>query len=200
MSTIVRQTDNFGDVTWLGRPVWQNIADIWNLQEGIVARNVDLVVECGTNRGGSSYFMGSLFDLLGRGHVITIDVERLFEALHPRVEFHQGSSVALEIVELVHRRAAELAPHEILVLLDSDHRAGHVLAELRAYADLVPEGGYMLVQDGLIDELRKFRRDQPGPLAAIRQFLDEDRRFVIDRARSERFFTNHSPSGWLRRL
>ena len=200
LTEIVKQTGNFADTTWLGKPIWQNIADIWTIQETIVLGEVDLIVECGTNRGGSAFFYASLFDNLGKGHVITIDVEQLSDIVHPRIEYIHGSSTAPEVLDTVRRRISELAPRRILVVLDSDHAAGHVLDELRLYADIVPVGDYMHVQDGVIDELPIFSDTRPGPLKAIETFLSEDSRFTEDERLSNRFILNHSPRGWLKRV
>lgn len=200
LRALVGRTANFSDVYWLGKPAWQNITDIWALQEVIVDRDVDLVLECGTNRGGLTYFFATLFDLRNKGNVITVDVVDLADFTHPRIEFVHGSSTDESIVDRVRRRIAELAPRHLLVLLDSDHAEHHVLGELRAYADLVGVGDYVVVQDGVIDELRIFRDSRPGPLGAIRRFLASDDRFEVDRERSTRFLFNHSPSGWLRRV
>src|SRR3954469_19058284 len=79
LTGLVWRTGNFSSVRWLGHPIWQNPLDAWALQEAIVSDDVDLVVECGTNRGGSALYMASIFDLLGRGNVITIDIEALSE-------------------------------------------------------------------------------------------------------------------------
>ena len=164
LSALIRRTGNFTGVKWLGRPVWQNLADIWTVQETLVEREVDMVVECGTNRGGSAFFMASVLDLLGRGRVLTIDVVDQAGVDHPRIEFLIGSSTDPDVVAEVHRRVAEHSPGHVLVLLDSDHSEEHVLQELRAYNDLVGVGDYIVVQDGVIDELRMLRADRPGPL------------------------------------
>jgi len=29
---LVRHTENFGNVTWLGQPIWQNVLDLWVIQ------------------------------------------------------------------------------------------------------------------------------------------------------------------------
>ena len=200
LRALVGRTGNFSDVTWLGRPAWQNIADIWALQEAIVSDDVDVVLECGTNRGGLTYFLATLFDLRKKGTVLTVDVADLMDFTHPRIERFHGSSTHPEVVERIRSRVAELGPERLLIVLDSDHAEEHVLCELRAYADLVAVGGYVVVQDGVIDELRMFRDSRPGPLGAIRRFLAEDPRFVVDQRRSRRFLFNHSPSGWLQRL
>jgi cephalosporin hydroxylase len=200
LSALLRQTQNFAHTTWLGRPVWQNLADIWTIQEVIVDRNVDLVVECGTNRGGSAFFMATVFDLLGGGKVITIDVEDLVDFVHPRIEFLHGSSTDPRIVDEVKRKVAAARAREVLVVLDSDHSAAHVLAELRSYAPLVPVDGYIVVQDGVLDELPGYRTVRPGPLVAVQQFLAEDDRFVVDEQRSSKFLFHSSPSGCLRRV
>jgi cephalosporin hydroxylase len=97
------------------------------------------------------------------------------------------------------RVAAETANGPVLVILDSDHSAAHVRAELEAYAPLVDCRGCLLVQDGVIDTLRKFRKGRPGPLPAIHEFLRDHPEFEIDTDRCRRFPITHHPDGWLRR-
>lgn len=200
LAALVRRTDNFGQVTWLGRPMWQNINDAWVIQETLVEKDIDLVVECGTNRGGSAYFMASIFDLLGRGRIITVDVEKLHDITHPRIEFVIGSSVDPEVFASVRDRVRELQPAHTLVLLDSDHRAAHVRRELALYSSLVGAGDLMLVQDGCIDELRMMRALRPGPLTAIEEFLRDDPGFAVDEERTNRYLFSHSPKGWITRV
>jgi cephalosporin hydroxylase len=200
LSTMIRRTNNFDGTRWLGVPLWQNVTDAWLLQEAIVEGSVDLVIECGTNRGGSSYFMGTIFDLLGQGSVITIDVENLRVVEHPRVEYIIGSTTDPEVFTHVRQRVAELQPQHILVFLDSDHTQAHVERELALYSDLVGIGDYVFVQDGCIDELRMLRAGRPGPLKAIEQSIQSDHRFEVDEDRSGRYFVSHSPKGWLRRV
>src|SRR5579875_354738 len=48
---IVERTDSFNDITWLGKPVWQNILDLWIIQETIAEVRPSLLLETGTNRG-----------------------------------------------------------------------------------------------------------------------------------------------------
>jgi cephalosporin hydroxylase len=199
-TVVVRRTGNFSTVHWLGRPMWQNVTDAFLLQETVVECDIDLVVECGTNRGGSAFFLATIFDQRGGdGHVVTIDVESLVDFEHPRITFLVGSSVDSEVVDRVRDIVAARRPRSVLVILDSDHRRAHVLREALIYADFVTPGSYLFVQDGIIDELPMMRRDRPGPLRAVEEFLRRDPRFSIDRERSERYLIGHSPAGWLRR-
>src|SRR6202049_3746323 len=87
LTALIRRTGNFDRCTWLGRAFWQNVTDAWLIQEAIVHDDVDFVIECGTNRGGSAFYMASLFDLMGPGRVLSLDVEKLADFEHPRIEF-----------------------------------------------------------------------------------------------------------------
>jgi cephalosporin hydroxylase len=200
LTALIMRTANFERVTWLGKPIWQNVTDAWLLQESIVGGDVDFVVECGTNRGGSAYYMATIFDLLGRGTVLTIDVESLSTIEHPRVEYLIGSSTDPAIVETVRDRIEANKPKHVLVMLDSDHSERHVAREMDLYAEFVKVGDYMHVQDGCADQLWIFRHARPGPLRAIEGFLRRDSRFVVDEERSKRYLVGHSPKGWLRRV
>jgi cephalosporin hydroxylase len=195
---LVGKTKNFGHVTWLGHPIWQNVLDLWIIQETLADIRPELLIECGTNRGGSSLFFAHLFDLIGSGQIVSIDVRRLHELSHPRVTYLIGSSVSHEIVESVRQRAAR-STGPIMVILDSDHSRDHVRRELECYTPFVTPGSYCLVQDGVIDTLSVFSDDRPGPLRAIEDFLESTDLFEVDHERCERFLITHHPSGWLRR-
>ena len=195
---LIGQTNNFGTVSWLGHPIWQNVLDLWTIQETIALVRPGLLIECGTNRGGSSLFFANLFDLMGNGEVVTVDIKRLHDLSHPRITYLIGSSTSREVLEVVRRRAAA-CPGPVMVILDSDHSRDHVRRELELYAPLVTPGSYCLVQDGVIDTLSVYRAGRPGPLPAIEDFLRSSDAFELDAERCERFLITHHPKGWLRR-
>jgi cephalosporin hydroxylase len=60
-----------------------------------------LLIETGTNHGGSSWFYAQLFDLMDHSRIVTIDVERMHDMSHPRVEYLIGSSTGPEAVARV---------------------------------------------------------------------------------------------------
>ena len=195
----IRQTNNYATLTWLGNPIWQNVADLWVTQEVISALRPSLIIETGTNRGGSSLFYAHLMDLLGHGSVITMDVDKMHEISHPRVTCLIGDSTAEAMVSRV-REAAEKVTGHVLVILDSDHSTVHVRKELAAYHSMVTQGSYLLVQDGITDTLPAAAVWRPGPLPAIEEFLAETPSFAIDQALCHKFPISHHPKCWLKKL
>jgi cephalosporin hydroxylase len=195
---LARKTTNFAHCTWLGQRCWQNVLDLWTIQETISEIRPSLLIESGTNRGGSALYYAHLFDLMGHGRVLTLDITKMHDLTHPRIEFLLGSSISEPILGAVRSKVAD-AGGPIMVILDSDHRDTHVLAELEAYAPFVTPGSYVLVQDGIIDMLPFFAGDRPGPLPAIQRFLPRHPEFEVDHARCDRFLVTQHPMGWLRR-
>lgn len=199
LAQLIRKTENFGHTTWLGYPVWQNVLDLWTIQETLTEIKPALLIECGTNRGGSARFYSQLFDLMGGGEIVSIDVEKLHTLELPRVQFLLGSSVADEIVVAVKERV-QRCRGPVMVILDSDHSAAHVAKELEIYCAMVTSGSYLMVQDGVIDTTSAFRgAGRPGPLPAIQKFLALHPEFMLDQERCDRFLVTHHPMGWLKR-
>src|SRR5262245_63261469 len=92
----------------------------------------ELVVETGTYRGGSAFYLASICDLLGAGEVVSIDIEAIREDYpdHPRITYLGGrSSTDPDVVAEVCARADG---KRTLVVLDSDHSQRHVEDELRS--------------------------------------------------------------------
>lgn len=196
---LLNKTQNFNTTKWLGQPILQNVLDLWVIQETLWELRPDLLIECGTNRGGSAWYYAHLFDLMGHGRIITMDIERLHNLSHPRIEFLIGSSVSNEIVSYVGKAVSSVQGH-VMVILDSDHSTSHVSKELERYAPLVTPRSYVLVQDGMIDVLPLLKGALPsGPLPAIRDFLKRHPEFEVDADRNERFVISHHPEGWLRK-
>jgi cephalosporin hydroxylase len=197
---------------WMGIPAMQNPNDVWITQEILYNVKPDFVIEAGTFQGGSSVLWAMILrEINPQGRVITIDIqEQATEAqklptFKERVDFVLGSSIAPNVVAEVKRR---VAGHKVVLILDSNHRKEHVLAELRAYADIIQVGGYIIVQDSnvnghpaLIDPdgpVYPFS-GRPGPWEAVAEFLAADKRFAIDGDR-ERLLLTLNPSGYLRRM
>ena len=190
-------SDAWTEATWLGAQALKNPLDLWVYQEIMVETRPELIVETGTYRGGSAFFLASICDLLGLGEIVSIDIEDVRDDYpsHPRITYLGGrSSTDPEVVGHVRGRAAG---KRTLVVLDSDHSQAHVEAELAAYADLVPVGCYLIVEDSNIGQIRKDLL--PGPLEAIDVFLAGTDAFEIDRSR-EKFLITFNPSGYLRRV
>jgi cephalosporin hydroxylase len=188
-----------GNTFWRGVQVSKCPLDLWIYQEILHERRPQVVVETGTFFGGSAYFMASIFDLLGSGRVITIDVkkrrpERLPQ--HPRIDYRHGSSVDPDVVAGVRE---SIRPGErVMVVLDSNHHHEHVIGELHAYAPLVTEGDYLIVEDTNVNG-HPLRPDfGPGPMEAVDDFLAECEEFEIDRTR-EKLYLTFNPRGYLRR-
>jgi cephalosporin hydroxylase len=193
-----RRRQTWRNTRWLGVEVEKCPLDLWIYQELVHELRPDWLVETGTAHGGSALYLASLCDLVGHGRVLSIDVvARDDRPRHPRLEYLTGSSVDPAIVAGVRERVGSAA--RVLVILDSDHSRAHVLAELRAYHELVGVGGYCIVEDSNVNGHPVAREFGPGPMEAIRAFLAENDAFEVDRSR-EKFYLTFNPSGFLRRV
>ena len=78
----------------------------------MVETRPELVIETGTYRGGSAFFLASICDLLGAGEVVSLDIEPVRDDYpeHPRITILGGrSSTAPEVVAEVRARAERSA-------------------------------------------------------------------------------------------
>ena len=190
----------FGTTTWLRVPLVKTATDMLTFQQIIAENRPELIVETGVYVGGSALMFASMQELLGiDGRVIAVDVDlslvndRVRE--HPRIELIEGSSTDPEVVSRI--RAAARGKRT-MVDLDADHRAHHVLEELRTYSALVSPGCYIVVEDGFLGGRPVRPEAVPGPSEAIDAWLAEEPPFEPDRWR-ERYLLTQNPRGYLRR-
>jgi cephalosporin hydroxylase len=190
--------DAWQDSTWLGINALKTPPDLWVYQEILFETRPDVIIETGTFRGGSALYLATICDALDNGRIISVDREiRDDLPTHARIEYLAGSSTDGATVDEVRSRIAE--GERVMVLLDSDHSRDHVLAELRAYGDLVTTGCYLVVEDTCVNGHPVLPHWGPGPMEALDAFLAEEPPFTVDRRR-EKFLFTFNPRGFLKRL
>jgi len=210
--TFVEKTFKYAyyrNFTWLGRPVIQYPQDVCALQELIWEYRPTLIVETGVAHGGALVLYASILELIGEGSVIGVEIElrehnRKALAEHPlkkRIEVIEGSSIAPEVLALVHERAKG---HErIMVVLDSHHTHEHVLEELKLYSPLVRKGGPLVVFGTSVAtlgdhaHLNRPWNQQRNPASALAEWLKTTDRFEIDRDLNDKLMITDAPDGYL---
>lgn len=181
--------------SWLGFQIWQFPDDLLRLQEVIVRIQPDVIVETGVNRGGSAIFFASMCRLIGKGRVISLDIQ-IPEAVRQAVgespfsdliTLIEGDSTAPEIVAQL--KGLIESDESAFVFLDSDHSKDHVLHELHAYSGLVTPGSYIVAADGVMQSLTDTPHGmaewvEDNPAAAAREFVANHSEFIIKRPRA----------------
>ena len=208
-----RIIDHFHDLYYTGlegegyifqRTYWMNIPclkcplDMWIYQEIIAEIQPDLIIETGTYLGGSALFMAHVLDIIGKGEIITIDVqERTSRPDHPRIRYIKGSSADADLIQSILNDRPDEAR---LVVLDSDHSKDHVLRELNLLAPYVSLGSYIIVEDTNINGHPTYRSFiGEGPYEAVEEFLKGNVDFMTDHSK-EKFLMTFNPYGYLKRI
>jgi cephalosporin hydroxylase len=197
------------EVTWLGIPIIQLPEDMVVMQELIWKVRPDVIIESGVAHGGALMLYASILELLGRGRIIGVDIEirkynRLAIEAHPlshRIQLIESDSLSNEAIEAV--RGSIRPGDRVMVALDSKHTREHVKGELERYGPLVTPGSYLVVFDGVMALVADAPAagegwDQDNPLEAVREFVEENDSFEVDRS-YERLAVTYCQGGFLRR-
>jgi cephalosporin hydroxylase len=206
----------------LGRPLIQYPQDIVQLQELISETSPDLVVETGIAHGGSLVLSAAMLCLLdvmegldprqSPRKVVGVDIDirphnRKALDEHPlrfKMELIEGSSIDPDVIKQVRSHADGV--ERVLVSLDSNHTHDHVVAELNAYADLVPVGSYCIVFDTVVEDLPASSfADRPwdvgnNPKTAVHEWLKSHPEFEIDKDIDNKLLISVAPDGYLKRV
>ena len=190
----------FSKSSWMGVRSLKNPLDAWIYQEIIYEIKPDIIVEIGSYEGGSTLYLANLLDLLGKGTVVSIDINRdKYSVEHNRIVTITGDSSSLETVSEVSKLCSN--GKSVLVIHDGDHRKEAVLKDLHLYSNFVSVGSYFIVEDGIVDLFEPgdgIGLCEDGPLLAVEEFLSKNSNFVLD-AERERYILTYNPKGFLRR-
>lgn len=181
---------------WMGVPCLKCPLDLWIYQEIIFEIQPDLILETGTHKGGSAFFLAHILDILGKGEVITIDIDGETERpVHPRITYATGSSSDTELLASIFQCGQDW--QRKMFILDSDHSKIHVLNELKAIEKYVNVEDHIIVEDTNVNGHPTYPEHGPGPFEAVNEFLYHNQRFIFEKDR-EKFLMTFNPKGYLK--
>jgi cephalosporin hydroxylase len=188
--------------TWMGVPVLKYPTDLMVYQEILWELKPDILIETGSERGGSALYFAMLFDYMKEGTVISIDRDlSRVEVDHPRIEWIEGDSTMPDTIERLKMRLGEATT--VMVTLDSSHVKDHVLKEMELYAPFVSVGSYLIVEDTQNNghPVQTYYPPDygPGPMEAVEKFLTKHPEFHVDHSR-EKYLLTSNPHGFLKRI
>jgi cephalosporin hydroxylase len=188
--------------SWLGVRTLKSVSDMWNYQEIITGLKPRLVVEFGTAYGGSALFFAAVLEGLGLDYrVLTVDTLRNRidpRAIdHARIEIVTGSSSDPETATRI-AAARKQFPGPVFAILDSDHSAEHVGAELELITPLLSKGDYLVVEDSNLNGHPVLPDYGPGPFEAVEAFCQaHPDAYRPDPEREAKFGFTFAPGGFL---
>ena len=188
--------------TWLGIECWKSVADMWNYQEILVDLKPSLIIEFGSNRGGSALFFAHVMQRVGIPFkVLSVDIshQRLDPAAKndPDILFVESSSIEPAIAEQI-KQLKEEYPGRIFAILDSDHSKDHVLAEMKLLRPLLSPGDYLLVEDSCVNGHPVLPGWGPGPFEAIKAYEQEfPDDYTHDAEREDKFGFTFATNGFM---
>jgi len=158
----------------------------------------DLIIEIGTNQGGSALYLADLMESYKLdGEVHSIDINKNasdnVESCNRIRLFTEGwENYDLGLVTKFHR---------VLVIEDAAHTYECTLGALKKFAPVVSANSYFIVEDGIVSDLGQHKNLNGGPLRAIREFIIEDNKFYVDRKWCDMFGSNatFNVNGYLRK-
>jgi len=186
-------------VTYRGIKMIKNPFDYLLYQMIINEVKPDLIIEVGTNHGGTALYMSDMLDLIGKGEIHTIDIteypmdERVIN--NKRIKRFLGGYQAYDLKNCE-------GYEKILVIDDGSHLYEHTLEILQKFQDVVTPDSYFIVEDGALIHIGLTKDYGGGPVRAIEEFLQTNVNYIIDRNWCDFFGKNatFNTNGFLKKV
>jgi len=186
------------DATWLGHKVNRFPTDLHVYQELIARLRPALIVVIGDDDGlgGRAVFAASICDQLDHGRVVAVGRSEPAERpSHPRITQLGGTADGAAVAAQV-RDLAGSEPSALVILgLGEPSR---VVAAFDEYAPLVPVGGYVVVENTVVNGRPAAAEFGIGPHEAVVRILGHNPAFLAD-VNPERYTVTFNRNGFLRR-
>lgn len=159
------------------------------------------IIEIGTWKGGSALWFADVLTAYGvDGRIHSFDIAAPPSWTDPRINFHRADAHA--IASAAPADWVGSLPRPLLVIEDAGHMSSMTVAVLKHFAPLMESGEYIVVEDAIMHEMNLDEQYDGGPRRAIREFLEGNRDYVIDRDYCDYFGENvtWNVNGYLRRL
>jgi cephalosporin hydroxylase len=191
--------DGHHKVTYRGIKMIKNPFDYLLYQMIINEVKPDLIIEVGTNHGGTALYMADMLDIIGHGEIHTIDVmEYPMDELilnNKRIKRFLGGYDSYDLKNCENYQ-------KILVIDDGSHLYSHSLEILHKFKDVVSVNSYFIVEDGALIHIGLTKDYGGGPVRAIEEFMTQNDDYIIDRKWCDFFGTNatFNTNGFLKKI
>jgi cephalosporin hydroxylase len=197
---------------YFGEPSINFPEDLIRIQEAIYKSKPDFIVEIGVAWGGTTLFLSSILESIGKGKVIGVDifipqnvVKKLFNKgkISKRIKLIKGSSTDIKVFEKIKKI---ISNKKCLIILDSDHTEKHVLKELEFYSRLLKKNCYLIVCDTIIKYIKpnKYRIREwsklNNPYTAVKKFLKNNREFILDKYFNKKLLISCNYNGFIKKV
>src|SRR5665647_862830 len=147
----------------------------------------DLIIEIGSHEGGGAMYLSDLLKAYGiDGEIHTIDIhdnaKKNIQA-YSNIKFFGSGAENYDL-------ALAKKFKKILVIEDAAHTYECTKSAIDKFASIVSVGSYLIVEDGIVNELGIEKEYGGGPLKAIREFLPAHPEFIVDRKWCDMFGKN----------
>jgi cephalosporin hydroxylase len=160
------------------------------------------LIEIGSYQGGSALWFEDQGRIMGlKLQVISIDIEVPKAVASPSVRFLEGDARGLAGVLSPSFMSGIQRP--LMVVEDSSHLAGTTAAVLEFFDAWLCPGEYIVIEDGILSDMRVAHLYDGGPLRAIEAFLEKrGSSYEVDRGLCDYFGRNvtWNVDGYLRRV
>jgi len=148
------------------------------------------LIEIGAYQGGSALWFADQASILGLDlEVLSIDLEVPVTVVNPSVRFLQGD--ARELGTVLTPALMKEVKRPLMVVEDSSHLAGTTAAVLEFFDPWLHSGEYIVIEDGILSDMKVAHLYDGGPLAAIEAFLEQSAgRYEVDRGLCDYFGGN----------
>lgn len=159
----------------------------------------DLIIEIGSHEGGGAMYLSDLlkaYNIDGQIHTIDIhdNAKRNIQGYSNVTFFGDGA----ENYDLSLTKKFK----KIMVIEDAAHTYECTKNAIDKFASVVSVGSYLIVEDGIVNELGLEKEYGGGPLKAIREFLPVHPEFIVDRKWCDMFGKNatFNVNGYLKKI
>lgn len=188
---------------YFGIQTLKNPLDFWVYQEIIFEIKPDVIIEIGNFRGGSTLALAHILDNINtpNSKILALDIDHssINEKVikHNRIKLITGNA----LTSLRAIKGFIKDTDKVLIIEDSSHIYEDTLEILRLYSDLVTIGSYFIIEDSIVDNglYVPYLKHNGGPYRAIKDFIQENNNFEIDRTK-EKFVITWNPKGFLKRV
>jgi cephalosporin hydroxylase len=166
---------------------------VWDLKPGCI-------IEIGSYQGGSALWFADTMTAFGlHSRVVSIDINVATSVSDPRIQFLRGD--ARDLRGVLTDALLDGLPKPWIVVEDGAHTYETTIAALSFFGSRLSTGDFLVVEDGVIDDLGLSEQFDGGPNRAVKDFLERNSdRFSLATEYCDMFGTNatYNPNGYLR--